>query len=415
MKKLIFISLICVISLPAFAVTGDVTVEGYLQVVGSSSVLNSLAVGTPDVTGLKLKVWGGGFGVSTDNSTAVAPATAAFVDLTTGEYCRFTFGDDANAFQNGFGQAMDIYSYHTLRLIGGKHAVGSVAYSTESNIGVHVINTDAAVPPLVVDGAAAQTANLQEWRSNTPTVLSAVNAAGNLGLGIAAAGTHLHVYDNNANTEPSARIEQAGTGDSALRFYHSAATALSATIGLDQSDNKNIKISNTNTLTGTTYADANTMLRIHTETGSEGITDINHQSRIRAYRNATQSIANTTWTKVQLNTKSYDEKTEFDNATNYRFTAKEDGYYQVNGCVSFSVAVAAAQTNSYCAIYKGGAAYAYGSEASIRGTPQISVVGDVVYLAATEYVELYVYHNFGAAQNTTAGTAYTYMSVHKIS
>ena len=59
------------------------------------------------------------------------------------------------------------------------------------------------------------------------------------------------------------------------------------TVGIDNNDNDNYKISNTSTLTGTTYSDANTMMRVHTESGSEGIVDLNHQSRVRAYLSTT--------------------------------------------------------------------------------------------------------------------------------
>lgn len=116
--------------------------------------------------------------ISSDGSSDATPRIGAFTDLSTGERVRFTFGDDANAFQNGFDQAMDIYSYHTLRLMGDRNNATAPAYSTQSNIGVHVINSVAASPALVVSGAASQSGALQEWRNSGGTVLASINSAG---------------------------------------------------------------------------------------------------------------------------------------------------------------------------------------------------------------------------------------------
>ena len=40
----------------------------------------------------------------------------------------------------------------------------------------------------------------------------------------------------------------------------------------------------------------------------------------KVYRNATQSINSSAWTKMQFNTESFDTASAFDNSTNYRFT-----------------------------------------------------------------------------------------------
>ena len=45
---------------------------------------------------------------------------------------------------------------------------------------------------------------------------------------------------------------------------------------------------------------------------------------------ADQSISNSTLTKVQFNTEVFDTNSNYDNATNYRFTPTVAGYYQLN-------------------------------------------------------------------------------------
>jgi microcystin-dependent protein len=56
-----------------------------------------------------------------------------------------------------------------------------------------------------------------------------------------------------------------------------------------------------------------------------------------AYLNTSQSITTSTFTKVQINTEEFDTNSNYDNATNYRFTPTVAGYYQVNGRFSSEV------------------------------------------------------------------------------
>lgn len=217
-------------------------------------------------------------------------------------------------------------------------------------------------------------------------------------------------------------------GDANLRFnYNNNSYML---IGLDYSDNNNFKISRTNSFNtnSTGYTASALMMEIHTESGSEGIIDFNHQSRARVYRNATQTINSGSWTKIQFNSENFDEKSEFDNSTNYRFTAKETGYYQINARTEFDFSSMGTpgNTNSYIsiAIYHNGSAYAYGSKLGLNNSDgtfnairnnNAPVVSDIIYLQAGEYIEIFVYQNTGSNYNIISGSTNTYFSVHKIS
>ena len=79
------------------------------------------------------------------------------------------------------------------------------------------------------------------------------------------------------------------------------------------------------------------MMRIHTESGSEGIVDLNHQSRMSAYTAATRTfnVTNGYDQAIRFDTEDYDERSEFSTSA-YEFTAKETGYYIVNFCLTIN-------------------------------------------------------------------------------
>jgi hypothetical protein len=104
------------------------------------------------------------------------------------------------------------------------------------------------------------------------------------------------------------------------------------------------------------------------------------------YRSGNQTgVSNSTFTKVQLNTETFDTNSNFDPSTNYRFTPTVAGYYQINGAVS--VETSSSISRVFCSIYKNGTEAFRGSDMN----PGIqSVVGGLVYLnGSTDYVELY--------------------------
>ena len=65
-------------------------------------------------------------------------------------------------------------------------------------VGVFGEAGNAGAKPIVAMGASGQTANLQEWQNSAGTPLSVVDAAGKLGVGIAAPVRQVHLQGNNA-------------------------------------------------------------------------------------------------------------------------------------------------------------------------------------------------------------------------
>ena len=114
---------------------------------------------------------------------------------------------------------------------------------------------------------------------------------------------------------------------------------------------------------------------------------------------AWQSLAASTWVKVAFDgAESYDDFAEFDNATNFRFTAKKPGWYLFMSTVRINNVLAA--TGIMSEFYKNGTGHgpAFRSSVSFGATGGTILNNSVIQLnGTTDYVELYV--NSGDAGN----------------
>jgi hypothetical protein len=130
-----------------------------------------------------------------------------------------------------------------------------------------------------------------------------------------------------------------------------------------------------------------------------------------AYLSTNQSIANSTYTKVQCNVEEFDINSNYD-ATNYRFTPTVAGYYQVNGGTQGAVASISYET--LITIYKNGVEVKRGGYVgNSAGSTTASHVNAsaLIYLnGTTDYVELYAYYTWGTPNNgfLASGLALTY-------
>ena len=125
-----------------------------------------------------------------------------------------------------------------------------------------------------------------------------------------------------------------------------------------------------------------------------------------AYLVTNQSVSNSTWTKIQCNTEEFDTNSNYDNATNYRFTPTVAGYYQVS--IRLDVGTSNI-TAGLVSIYKNGSSFkvgsAYGASAAVIFIGPVASA--LVYLnGTTDYVEAYGYVTattpvFYAGQNGT--------------
>ena len=105
-----------------------------------------------------------------------------------------------------------------------------------------------------------------------------------------------------------------------------------------------------------------------------------------AYRSTNQSISASTWTKEACDTEEFDTNSNYDNATNYRFTPTVAGYYQF----SFSVDASASASATSCQLqfYKNGSSYKRCNGGGGSGTSMSAIV---YCNGSTDYVEAYAY------------------------
>ena len=137
-------------------------------------------------------------------------------------------------------------------------------------------------------------------------------------------------------------------------------------------------------------------------------------SRARAYlTTAVQVIATGTWTKILLNAENYDNLGEFDSTTNYGFTATTAGYYMVSA--GANIGTMTADKRVVLSIRRNNVAAAQGGQHASYVQDLAPFVCDIVYLGATDYVELFVYQDSGENKNINIGTAHTFMAVHRLS
>ena len=116
--------------------------------------------------------------------------------------------------------------------------------------------------------------------------------------------------------------------------------------------------------------------------------------KFRASNTAAQNTSAGTHVKTTYNTEQYDTNSNYDSATNYRYTAPVAGFF--NAVASFCVT---ANPGSFliCVLYKNGAALQRGIQAAGFNGASGANYSDQIQLAATDYIEGY---NF--ASNTVA-------------
>jgi hypothetical protein len=104
-----------------------------------------------------------------------------------------------------------------------------------------------------------------------------------------------------------------------------------------------------------------------------------------------QTVTTATTTKLTFNTEEFDTNSNYDNATNYRFTPTVAGYYQINVALSLSDVGVGAQ-DVLLRLYKNGAQYLVpirrqtgaGNEVGITLPQLISMNG------SSDYLEVYL-------------------------
>lgn len=133
------------------------------------------------------------------------------------------------------------------------------------------------------------------------------------------------------------------------------------------------------------------------------------------YRSAVLNLTMPASLKIAFDTEVFDTGSNFDNVTNFRFTAPVAGFYQFNALVAFSQG---ANCAGIVHLYKNGVTYLDGSYlpniASIQRFNYV-LAPPVISLAAADYVEVFLETNFTGTLGITAGLANTYFGGHLVS
>lgn len=144
------------------------------------------------------------------------------------------------------------------------------------------------------------------------------------------------------------------------------------------------------------------------------IANLANPYKARAYLATDQLNLAANFSKVTLDTESYDINNNFDNATNYRYTAPLTGYYAVSASIRFA-SLTDQQRAGIC-IYKNGVIWNL-TTVNQSGTAITSATfNDILALTATDYLELFVYNDTGGTTvDIEGGVGRTFMAVHLLS
>jgi hypothetical protein len=129
-----------------------------------------------------------------------------------------------------------------------------------------------------------------------------------------------------------------------------------------------------------------------------------------ATKTTSQTISNSTLTKVQLNSEEFDTANCFDSTTNFRFTPNVAGYYQFNGQVRLDLGTVSGAGEYYVAIYKNGSMFKRGFSPGVVTPPtgqniMLGISALIYANGSTDYFELYAFQvssttaNFSFADN----------------
>lgn len=138
--------------------------------------------------------------------------------------------------------------------------------------------------------------------------------------------------------------------------------------------------------------------------GAGAVATTGHQTtKVKAYQSVAQSIPSHSETQVNLQSKAFDTNDEFSTTTS-KFTAKQAGYYWINGQVALS-----ASSSSYIRILKNGILLAI----THGGPEHILAVSVLDYLNVGDNISLTIYHSLGSSNLVITGSNSTFLDISR--
>jgi len=133
--------------------------------------------------------------------------------------------------------------------------------------------------------------------------------------------------------------------------------------------------------------------------------------KFRAYRNGQQSnLVNATPTKVQFNAENYDDGSDFDHATNYRFVAPSAGKYHFDYQIWFENCVADKGYGLYLK-KNNTTVVSYRWNNTSNATDCLVQGSDTLSLAEGDYIEVFAFQYSGVdTVDVKSNSEYTYFA-----
>ena len=127
-----------------------------------------------------------------------------------------------------------------------------------------------------------------------------------------------------------------------------------------------------------------------------------------AKMSGTQQLANDTTTKIAYDTEVYDTDSAYDHSSNYRFTvpSNKGGKYFIGASVRSGNMADTKKINMYLHVNGSEVAEHFAQVVSSNTNEQYTVgVFKVLNLSASDYVEVFVLHQNGAAVNSSSSSS----------
>lgn len=133
--------------------------------------------------------------------------------------------------------------------------------------------------------------------------------------------------------------------------------------------------------------------------------------KFSAYRNAAANTGNNAFAKITFDTELFDSNSNFD-TSNGRYTVAVTGYYYVTAAAHTGVST----VNPVISIFKNGSEFIRGNKINTTlGSGAGLQVSDLVYLAAGDYIEIYINTNPAVAMEVGTGPNHPRFSAFLVS
>jgi len=145
----------------------------------------------------------------------------------------------------------------------------------------------------------------------------------------------------------------------------------------------------------------------------DGLLKFERHTFLYTYLSTNQSINSGTLTKVQFNTVSTDKLSEYDNTTNYRWTATYSGYYHIIAQVEFNVTADGDDLLVVAQINGGINRLHYYQEAGGPVIHTINING-FIYFDANDYLEIYARNDSNNDTITGSNEKRTFLQIYRL-